>query len=494
MIVACTGTTSESTTTSAGETATSTSGDGSGECGYLYEWLETLRFPLQADPHATYSYVVPRITNDPTVFLITGSFPYAAWTEWMVYTDKAQPFSQLHSADVEPLSGNTNPFVVGNPVLTGKREYEMLVLPEGVDQSSLPARLQSVPQSNVLASPSEGGFFILANRVYEAFPGYNPGGAGGDDSIPFPRVTAIDATTGDPADCTQLNLVPNPRSSTDMPTEKEPRTGAVSLEGGQRLSVGLDGGDNDGEGAEYAPELDPDLIEFTRPPLLPGADVSSIPPADSCAGYLGAITSNDEIGLIRIPHVAEWFDTTNLTADSVFVQEESTFISITQYGAVVGEYEPGHPNSASLANDEFLVDDTGGSTIVVWPRDLSASEQQLVFDHASDNGWALIRGGESGTVTSSNILIRMKGAAEDYQGGYAPTSEREGVPCYFDDNPDSSSWADVEGYEYVASAQNIGAGAPQGVVCEVESFLDGTCLADLQSYISRTGGSYFDES
>ena len=55
--------------------------------------------------------------------------------------------------------------------------------------------------------------------------------------------------------------------------------------------------DADGAIAEFtrAVELDPDLIEFTRPPLLPGADVSSIPPPDNCAGYLGAATS------MRIP-------------------------------------------------------------------------------------------------------------------------------------------------------------------------------------------------
>ena len=327
--------------------------------------------------------------------------------------------------------------------------------------------------------------------MYESFAGYNPGGAGGEGNIPFPSVTAVDVSTGDDVDCSQLNLVPNPRSTSDMPVERVPHTGPISLEGGQRLPIGPHGGEADGAGAEYAPELDPDLIEFTRPPLLPGADVSSIPPADGCAGYLGAITSNDQIGLIRMPHVAQWFDTTDLTAESVFTQEESTYISITQYGDVVGEYEPGDPDTASLANNEFMVDETGGSTIVVWPRNLSVSDQEKVFEHAHQNHWALIRGGEPGPVTSSNMLVRTKGAADDYQGGYTPTPERGGVPCYFDDHPDASSWSDVVGDEYVASGENIGAGAPQGVNCDLAAFLDDSCLSDLEAYIAATGGSYF---
>src|SRR5262249_25427424 len=47
-------------------------------CGYLYEWLSAFRFPLQLDPHAAYSYVVPQISNQPVALEITGDFAYAA--------------------------------------------------------------------------------------------------------------------------------------------------------------------------------------------------------------------------------------------------------------------------------------------------------------------------------------------------------------------------------------------------------------------------------
>ncbi len=64
------------------------------------------------------------------------------------------------------------------------------------------------------------------------------------------------------------------------------------------------------------------------------------------------------------------------------------------------------------------------------------------------------------------------------------------VPCYFDDNPTATKWADVTGDKYVASAANIGAAAPQGVNCSVDDYLGGQCLATLKSRISATGGSY----
>jgi hypothetical protein len=461
-------------------------------CGYLYEWLSSFRFPLQPDPHAAYSYVIPQITDDPVALEITGQFPYAAWTSWTIYTDlqgRLQPFSVVKDSAITPEEGSVNPFVPGTAVLAPERDFRLLVLPQGTDTTTIDESLQDVPASNILSSPTTGSWYVLANRVYHSFAGYNQGGAAGPADIPFPTVRAVNYETGEDLDCGDVNLLPSPRSPDDMPTERSPASGPITLRNGDQLSLGAQA-DPDHDGLEYAPEYDPDLIEFTRPPILPGADVPSVPPPDSCAGYLGAATSTTEIGLIRIPHVATWFDTSDLSADSLFEQEEVTFISLTQYGSAVGSYEPGQPETASLGNDELLVDASGGSTIVVWPRSLSTSDQQKVFAQASDNGWAIIRGDEQGPVTTSNLFVREKGSSPSYQGGYTPTSQRPGVPCYFNDNPTATHWHQVTGDQYVASAQNIGPSAPQGVNCSVAQFLDDSCLHELQSYIASTGGSY----
>jgi hypothetical protein len=66
-----------------------------------------VRFPLQADPHAAYSYVVPSVSpsSDHVGFTIKGPAPYAAWTSWMVYTGTAQPFSIVGKSDITPTPG-----------------------------------------------------------------------------------------------------------------------------------------------------------------------------------------------------------------------------------------------------------------------------------------------------------------------------------------------------------------------------------------------------
>src|SRR5262249_60600089 len=117
-----------------------------------------------------------------------------------------------------------------------------------------------------------------------------------------------------------------------------------------------------------APLTDPTLVTSPRPPLAPGADVSSIPPPDQCSGYLGARVDPRRIALIRLPQVASFFDPVGIEADTTYPNSDSAYISLTMYGAAVNRYEPGDPGTASLADSEFLPDATGRSTIVVWPR------------------------------------------------------------------------------------------------------------------------------
>jgi hypothetical protein len=468
-------------------------------CGYLYEWASAWKFPLQPDPHAAYTYVVPKVTSEPIGYVISGPFPYAAWTSWTIYNANLQPFSVAEDSAIKPDTGSVNPFVVGTPVLSAKRSFKLLVLPRGTDRNTVAKPLQRIPASNRIDSSTTGKFFIIANRVYDAFPGYDRGGAAGPTQTLFPQVRAINYMTGEGVDCSQHNLLPSPKPPTELPTtpDRSPSAGGIELTDGTALAIGPQasghgeqGGKQSLRGAQFAPELDPDRIEMTRPPLLPGADVSSIPPADSCAGYLGAATSTTKIGLIRMPHVARWFDTANLTTKSRFAQEQTTFISFTQYGSSVSVYDPGSPNTGSLGNSELKVDSSGGTTVVVWPRSLTHGQQQQVFDYADRKGWAILRGGEAGPVTTANLLIRLKGTSPSYAGDYSPTSDRPGVPCYFDDHPAATRWSDVTGSKYVASGENIGPGAPQGVNCTLAQFRKGSCLETLKEYITQTGGSY----
>src|SRR5262249_31433674 len=144
-------------------------------------------------------------------------------------------------------------------------------------------------------------------------------------------------------------------------------------------------------------------------------------------------------------------DTDDLTPETPFAQEQTTYISFTQYGSGISYYDPGSPNTGSLANGELRVDASGGATILIWPRSLTRAQRQQVFAYARRNGWAIMRGGLEGTITTANLFVRLKGASPSYSGGYTPTSERQGVPCYFDDNPDATKWTAVTGSQYVAS-------------------------------------------
>jgi hypothetical protein len=58
----------------------------------------------------------------------------------------------------------------------------------------------------MLGNGNSGNFWILADRVYMAFPGYNPGGS---TKSTFPTVTAVNLASGQPVDCQQYNQFPD---------------------------------------------------------------------------------------------------------------------------------------------------------------------------------------------------------------------------------------------------------------------------------------------
>jgi hypothetical protein len=471
-------------------------------CNYYFEWLDRVRFPLQADPHAAYSYVVPSVSPaaDHVGFTVKGPAPYAPWTSWMVYTGKAQPYSVVGKTAIVPDAGSVNPWSgAPTPISAPNRNFTLLILPDGVEQGATAAPLRSIPAANVLRSPSnadDGPMWILANRVYQAFDGYDRGGAGGPADTPFPTVRAVDYATGEGVPCGPLNQIPD---GLQRPPTDPPSTGTPAVRDNLALKNGLPfdrllSSDSQAGGVQFAPPNPKGLIEFTRPPLLPGADVSAIPPPDNCAGYLGTPMPTDEIGLIRLPRVATYFDTADVTATTPYVQNDADFISFTQYGAAIGVYRPGTPFTTSLGDAELEVDDSGGTTILVWPRDLGASERARVVAYAKRNGFAIMRGGVANELTTANLLIRLKGTSSTYGDGYVPDPDRGGVPCWFGtvQRPAHAGkpWSAVSGAKFVASPGNLGAGAPQGVAGGTRALLDGSLLRRLRAHVKATGGRY----
>ena len=137
---------------------------------------------------------------------------------------------------------------------------------------------------------------------------------------------------------------------------------------------------------------------------------------------------------------------------------------------------------------------------MVWPRHLPVRERAELFAYARARGWALIRGGRVGPLTTANVLLRLKRASDDYYGAYTPLhgpGMRGGVPCYFEGAAPGALWTEIESaadpMSFVASFRNLGNAAPQGVHCaSTAEVLNGSCLGRLKAYIEDTGGKYFN--
>ncbi len=269
-------------------------------CLYAFEWIHTFRFPLQADPRCAYSYVlIPQLPRGiPVGFLVDAEFPYAAWFSWTIYGEKALAVSLLSDQNIVPDGGSTNPFVNGNLVFALKRHYRLLLLPDDIPHGrTLAPSLADIPHENVRMIAFDESMTAIAYRVYQAFPQYNLGGSGGPTNTPFPSVYAVNYKTGERLDCTTYDAVPPtighlPTDTPDVeniygttPAKMSLGQDLWALEDGMRLlRIPEIAALKSKAGWQFAPEIDPALVTFTRPPLAPGADVSSMPPPDSCAG------------------------------------------------------------------------------------------------------------------------------------------------------------------------------------------------------------------
>ena len=489
-------------------------------CLYAFEWIHTFRFPLQADPRCAYSYVlIPQLPRGiPVGFVIEAEFPYAVWFSWTIYGEKALAVSLLSDQNIVPDAGSTNPFGDGNPVFAANRRYRLLLLPsDAPTDGAIDPSLADIPDKNKRWISFDKSTTAIAYRVYQAFPGYNLGGSGGQTNTPFPSVYAVNYKTGKRLDCAKYDVVPPSLGHlpTDTPdvyniygTTSDHSKGQdlhELAEAMRLLRIPEFAQLQSKAGWQFAPEIKRAHVTFTRPPLAPGADVSSMPPPDSCAGYLGARVDPLRIALIRIPHIPSIFETELLDPDTTFPGDaQAAYISLTMYGADVNSYEPGNADSASLANAEFHPDPTGGSTIVVLPRNLPDHEREQLIAYARVRRWVLIEGGRVGPLTTANLLLRLKRANATYYGAYTPLPPeppdhpgRSGVPCYFDNLPQGTPWTEIEKADdpmtYVATFQNLGNAAPQGVHCvDVEEVLNGSCQKRLEDYIEKTGGKYFN--
>jgi hypothetical protein len=466
-------------------------------CPYLIMSAVNFRPPIQADEHAGYPMTFLSMAKTAgTALVIKGQFPYAAWMQWYTYNalrEGALPIDALQRGEITPDVGSTNPYIVGNPMLAQKRDYTLLVVPEGTDRSTLPANLQTIPASNVMTRTTSGPAWNTTERIYAELPNYDRTGSFGPTNTPLPVQTLVSLQTGEPISCADANLVPakvihdpsKPAGKSESELGFGLGDGGFGLPAGPKAPRGL-----------YPPKPHRALVEFFRPGLLdaPAPDVPSIPPPDSCSGYLNARLNVNQIALIRVPKVPSYTPVTGLGPSTPYPDTDVSYVSYNIYSSSLGSYVPGSPNSMGLGNSDILTDATGGATILVWPRAMPRRERQRVFAVARTAQWNLLRGGTQGRVYANTMYVRFKGTSATYKGGFTPNANRPGVPCYQNPVnegglPSGTAYRNVPA-RYAATPKEIGAATPQGVQCSARSLLSGTCLTRLRVHIRRTGGNY----
>jgi len=220
-------------------------------------------------------------------------------------------------------------------------------------------------------------------------------------------------------------------------------------------------------------------IEFYRPPasMVPYADASSPLTKHDCTGYLMATVFPDELALIHLPTVPVFFDNTNITPPTTFVEaqpEGVRYLSLGSYGASpLGAVE-----NESIAGPDVKTLSAGGATFVAIPLGMSHADKQAVKQKANELGYnvmpladygPLFPGDEDGPQINPFLIYRNKAATTGFTG------DIQNVPCFQGTSFRHAPWV------YAASPANMGIYAPTGIECSLSDFLYGSCGQDFRS-------------
>jgi len=512
-IAACGGGSAQKTT--ATTTATqSTAATGSGACPQVVDWSSADFYPIQPSFSAGYQLFAQK--NDSSAanvgYVLDGQFPYSNWMAWYVYTAKGVPVAKLADSAIAAEPGSTNPTVDGNPVLAPKRDYRIYFMPKDTPssvQSQMKADGKNVMLLPALKGTSGGsGTASIVGRSYWAFKGYNRSGYGGATSTPFPELRAYrvgdqGTLTNQPVDCafrTGMSRVPVKlqfNTETQRPFvsfSKAPKRSNISVLRGRPDQVLFTGGE---VGRQKAPQPDPNAVSFFRNPVLaaPYADVESVPgygsPPDACGGYVMANLRNNRVALVRVPKVPTYADYSDATSATLNTSnsDDVQFYSVVVYGAAKQIDKVGSPDNSQIGNTQIREDGGGGATVMVWPRNAPAAEQQRLFAYAKAHGWNILKGGVETAAAPNTMIVREKGQNKTWKYALSANPATPGAPCpqttqpniTMPENPPSAA---------VTQKNGMGLSAPQGAECTISETLSGGCLTKLKGIIKDSGGVF----
>ncbi|MEU7905672.1 hypothetical protein [Actinoplanes sp. NPDC049118] len=457
--------------------------------------MTTIQSPGLGSPYSGYWALAPnkQVPNvDDVAFVVSQDFPFTAYGGLFMYPAPSELPSGFTYGQMTPDPGNVNPFTVGTPIHAKNRHYTALLTADSV--TTMAPSLARIP--NHAKWPAGTNDWFLLARNYNAYAGYAMSGTGGPTKTKWADVRAFNVRTGRPVACegaqaardeiqqaspwnvagvTGDNLIPNPI-----------RPMFPQINGGKQY---------------WPPKENPGLVEFYR---MPGngtrAPNNTVPePSDNCANYIEARLNSRQIALVRVPYVGQYKSHTP-APNAVFEETEVGALSYSAYGQLTSTYRQGSPFSYSIGNEEIKTDATGGATIVIWPRNLTALERRAVFALANARGWNLLEGNQDGPQYANMLTVRVNGPSQSYRGGLYPTPYRNGAPCF--QGPQSvldpfgltaipdSPFIEIP-HGFAVTPAMLGTSTPQGVQCTVVGYLAGTCLARLKTYMTSTGGSYF---
>jgi hypothetical protein len=459
--------------------------------------------PTRPDPEAGYPLWWVKggagTGTDHFGLMVEADFPYATWNSWTTYqvAGTIPPVDVLASGAIVPDAGSTNPYVPGNPVMTAQRRFRILVVPQGTVGTRLPDGATIAPRLQGIRNRIQRNTdapWILAERVFAPFGGYDRIGRGGPTHTPPPTATAVDLTTGAAVSCTAVSALPDslvraPGDLGQVDNAFPVKFALANTDLFQRFSLRQ----------TYPPKPHRELVEFFRPSFaaVPVADVQpTFPSTDRCPNYLAAKLQPDQIAMIRIPKMPTFFDASKVSPDTKYPAPDVDFVSLNNYGFDLGLQLPDFADEMNMGKSQghFKQDSAGGMTLVVWPRLGIASlppSVALIAAKARANGWNLERGNIDGPYFGNSEILRYKGTNPNYRYSFAPNNATHGVPCFYN-NPANADVAfeDVPA-QFAAQPRDAGPATPQGVQCSLTEYLSDTCLNRLKKHIADTGGSYF---
>ena len=337
-------TVTRASTTAAGS-ASAAAARNPGACG---TW-----FPLPAalfigDPAALYpsrdgQYNRPGSAN--VAYKLTGQFPHSTTMSITAYNDLwfiPEPTGYvLNDNQIIPDPGSVNPFVPGTRVEGTPRNYTVYIWPDSVP---VPAGLQNVVlYPTKAANPRDKlATWYLTLRLYHMQPGYRAIAA-------EPKITAV--STANPSMQVRCALRPVPGTFARMvpgviahvrlygkfPKAPEPTTG--------------------------------NKIYFTRYPGLSSIGPEGYP-ADGCVNYVMGTVSRNQISVVTVHKVPQYFNNNLVTPASVMKDYQTRYLS--QVVAAFPEYP-----AISVNTDNAVYTSSGSWVTVYLPGDPRLTPAQI---------------------------------------------------------------------------------------------------------------------